>query len=135
MKNDFLTIEEEALATKLVNIAFQLHKNLGPGLLESIYEKCFCRELSLLGIPFERQKPVDLIYKGIEIDQGLRIDLLVDNLIVVEIKAQENFHPVWQAQVLSYLKLTGKKVAFLFNFHVPLMKDGIKRLVLTTNHP
>ena len=132
MIGDLLSDEEEALARQVVNIAFQIHKSLGPGLLESVYEKCFCRELQLLGVPFKKQFAVDLVYKGESIDQALRVDLLVNDAIIIEIKAHENYHPVWAAQVLSYLKLTGKKLAFLFNFHVPTMKDGIKRFVLAS---
>jgi GxxExxY protein len=79
-----------------------------------------------------RQQLVTIHYNGFEVDEGLRIDLLVDDLIVVELKAQENFHPVWEAQLLSYLKLTNKQLGFLINFHVPLIKDGIRRMVNTT---
>jgi GxxExxY protein len=103
---------------------------LGPGLLESIYEKCFCYELSKRNIPFEKQKVVRLLYDKLVIDEGLRIDILIDNLVVVELKAQEYYHPVWEAQVLSYLKLSNKRLGFILNFNVPLMKEGIKRMVL-----
>lgn len=125
-----LSNEEESLGKQLVNIAFTIHKILGPGLLESVYEKCFCHELRKRGIPFSRQKLVEIFYDGIVIDEGLRIDILADDMVIVELKAQENYHPVWEAQLLSYLKLTNKRLGFIFNFHVPLMKDGIKRMVL-----
>ncbi|MGN6439503.1 MAG: GxxExxY protein [Agriterribacter sp.] len=132
MSNTFLPLssKEELIGKQLVNIAFTIHKTLGPGLLESVYEKCFCHELRKRNIKFVKQKLVEIIYDGIKIDEGLRIDILVDDEIVVELKAQENHHPVWEAQLLSYLKLTANRLGFIFNFHVPLMKDGIKRMIL-----
>ncbi|MFT3826524.1 MAG: GxxExxY protein [Chitinophagaceae bacterium] len=122
--------KENLLAKEVVNIAFKLHKALGPGLLESVYSKCFCYELERRQIPFVKQQLVPIHYEGLLIDEGLRLDILVDDLLIVELKAQENFHPVWEAQLLSYLKLTGKRIGYLINFHVPLMKDGFKRFVL-----
>ena len=121
---------ENYLAKVVVDIAFVLHKALGPGLLESVYEKCFCYELEQRGIPFESQKKIAINYHGLILEDGLRLDLLVDDLLILELKAQENYHPIWDAQLLSYLKLTGKRIGYLINFHVPLMKDGFKRLVL-----
>jgi len=121
---------ENYLAKVVVDIAFVLHKALGPGLLESVYEKCFCYELEQQNIPFISQKNVPLNYKGLEIEEGLRLDLLVDDLLIVELKAQDIYHPIWDAQLLSYLKLTGKRIGYIINFHVPLMKDGFKRFVL-----
>ncbi len=125
-----LTERENWLATQIVDIAICIHKALGPGLLESIYEKCFCYELTKRNILFERQKIVRLQYDELVIDEGLRIDILVDKLVVVELKAQEYYHPVWEAQVLSYLKLSNNRLGFILNFNVPLMKNGIKRMVL-----
>ena len=125
-----LTEREQWLTSQLMNIAITVHKTLGPGLLKSIYEKCFCYELSKRDIPFTRQQALPVIYNNMSIDDGLKIDLLVDGLIIVELKAQENFHPVWEAQLLSYLKLTGKRLGYIMNFNVPLMKDGIKRMIL-----
>ena len=118
------------LSYDIVGCAIKVHKELGPGLLESVYAKCFYYELFNRKIAFEKQKDVPIIYQTLIIDEGLRLDLLVEELIIVEFKAQENYHPVWDAQILSYLKLTGKRLGFLINFHVPLMKDGIKRLIL-----
>lgn len=103
---------------------------MGPGLLESVYAKCFYYELTKRMIEFEKQKEVPIIYEKLEIDDGLRLDLLVDDLVIVELKAQENYHPVWEAQLLSYLKLTKKRLGFLINFHTPLIKNGIKRIIL-----
>lgn len=121
---------EELLAKQIVDIAIKIHKELGPGLLESVYAKCFYYELVNREISFQKQKDVPIIYRSLTIDDGLRLDLLVEDLIIIEFKAQENYHPVWEAQLLSYLKLTGKRLGFLINFHVPLMKDGIKRIIL-----
>lgn len=122
--------KEKQLASQIINIAITIHKALGPGLLESVYEKCFCYELSRRKIPYLKQKAVDIIYNDLIIGDGLRIDILVDNLVIIELKAQEVYHLVWEAQLLSYLKLTGKRLGYILNFHVPLMKDGIKRMIL-----
>src|SRR4030095_1738288 len=125
-----LSQTEEYLASQVVDIAIRIHKELGPGLLESVYAKCFYDELAKRCIQFIKQREVPIIYQTLHIDDGLRLDILVEDLIIIEFKAQENYHPVWEAQLLSYLKLTGKRLGFLINFHVPLMKDGIKRLIL-----
>jgi GxxExxY protein len=123
---------QEQIGKQIVDIAFQLHKALGPGLLEGVYEKCFCYELTKRKIQFITQKKVPIIYDNIEFEEGLRLDLLVEDLVIVELKAQENYHPVWEAQLLSYLKLTNKQLGYLINFTVPLIKDGIKRMVLSS---
>ena len=125
-----LSEREQWLANQVVNIAISIHKALGPGLLESVYEKCFCYELTKRQIPFLKQTNVPVFYDGFKIDDGLRIDILIDDLVIIELKAQENYHPVWQAQLLSYLKLTNKRLGYILNFHVPLMKEGIKRTIL-----
>ena len=125
-----LTEREQWLTSQLMNIAITVHKTLGPGLLKSIYEKCFCYELSKRDIPFTRRQALPVIYNNMSIEDGLKIDLIIDGLIIVELKAQENFHPVWEAQLLSYLKLTGKRLGYIMNFNVPLMKDGIRRMIL-----
>jgi GxxExxY protein len=125
-----LSDREEYLATQIVDIAIKIHKALGPGLLESVYERCFEYELIQRNIRYQRQKEVPIIYENLKIDDGLRLDLIVEDLIIIELKAQENYHPVWEAQLLSYLKLTSKRLGMLINFHVPLMKNGIKRLIL-----
>ena len=125
-----LSEREEYLAKQIVDIAIKIHRELGPGLLESVYAKCFYYELVKREIQFIKQKEVPIIYQTLQIDDGLRLDLLIEDLIIIELKAQENYHPVWEAQLLSYLKLTNKRLGFLVNFHVPLMKDGIKRIIL-----
>ncbi|HVM89506.1 MAG TPA: GxxExxY protein [Puia sp.] len=132
VKNNFkpITDHEQHLTGELMNIAITVHKTLGPGLLVSIYEKCVCYELAKRNIPFVRQKPLPIVYRDMEIDDALKIDFLVDDLIIIQLKAQENHHAVWEAQLLSYLKLTGKRLGYIMNFNVPLMKDGIKRMIL-----
>ncbi len=125
-----LNERENWIANQLIGIAVNIHKAMGPGLLESIYEKCIINELENRNILFERQKAVDINYNNLLIEAGLRLDLLIDDLVVVEIKAQDDYHKIWEAQLLSYLKLSGKRLGYLLNFHSPLMKDGIKRMIL-----
>lgn len=125
-----ITEHENKLGSSVMDIAFSLHRALGPGLLESVYEKCFCYELQQKQIPFLRQQMVPIHYKDLIVEDGLRLDLFIDDCLIVELKAQENYHPVWEAQLLSYLKLTGIRIGYLINFHVPLMKNGLKRIVL-----
>lgn len=122
--------KDNEIGREIYDVAFKIHRSLGPGLLESVYEKCFCYELSTRGISFKRQVTVPILYEGLKIEDGLRLDILVDDKIIVELKAQENYHPVWQAQLLSYLKLTNLRLGYLINFHTPLIKDGIKRMIL-----
>jgi len=125
-----LSEREVFLSKQVMDISINIHKQLGPGLLESVYEKCFCYELKKRNISFLRQKEIPIVYDELIIDDGLRIDILLEDLAIVELKAQENYHPVWEAQLLSYLKLTKKRLGYILNFHVPLMKDGVKRMIL-----
>jgi len=118
------------LTELIIGAAIEVHRALGPGLLESAYEECLCRELSLRGISFQRQLPLPVVYKGLTLECGCRIDLLVDGIVVVEIKSVEKLGPIHDAQLLSYLKLGGWKVGILINFNVPVLKDGIRRKVL-----
>ncbi len=118
------------LAKLIVDAAFKVHKNLGPGLIEKVYEACFCHELSKLGTPYQRQVVVPIVYDGTLLDEDLRLDVLVDNLIICEFKAVEELHPIWEAQLITYLKLTNKRLGFLINFNVTLIKNGIKRIIL-----
>ena len=122
-----LTEHEEWLCKEIVDCAYKVHKELGPGLLEKIYEACFCHELSKKEIPFKRQMKLPIKYDGILFDEGLQIDVLVDNLIICEFKAVETINPLWQAQIISHLKLTDLHVGFLINFNVPIIKNGIRR--------
>ncbi len=110
--------------------AIEVHRSLGPGLLESAYEECLCHELTLREIEFERQKPLPVGYKGVTLDCGYRLDLLVEGAVIIEIKAIEAIHPVHEAQLLTYLKLGLWKLGLLINFNVPVLKDGIRRRFL-----
>lgn len=107
-----------------------MHRSLGPGLLESVYEECLCHEFKLNEILFERQKPLPLNYKGIELDCGYRLDIVVDSKIILELKCVERIMPVHEAQLLTYLRLSKIHVGLILNFFTPVLKDGIKRLVL-----
>jgi GxxExxY protein len=121
---------EEAIAKKIVDAAYTVHKTLGPGLLEKIYELCFCHELAKRGLKYLRQVDTPIIYDGMTFDEGLRLDVIVENIIICELKAVDEMNPIWKAQLLSHLKLTGKRLGFLINFNVPLIKNGIHRMVL-----
>jgi GxxExxY protein len=118
------------LSTKIYDSIFSVHRALGPGLLESAYEICLKKELEDMGLWVETQKSVPLVYKGIELDAGYRVDLMIDQKIILELKAVETIFPVHRAQLLTYLKLTGCSLGFLVNFNVTLVKDGITRMVL-----
>ena len=117
------------LTGEVIGAAIEVHKALGPGLLESVYEECMCVELDLREIPHERQKELPVEYKGTKLDCGYRLDILVARKLVVELKACNSLEPIHEAQLLTYLKLTGLKVGLLINFNVPVLKEGIKRLV------
>jgi GxxExxY protein len=121
---------EEQIGKAIVNAAFKIHKELGPGLLEKVYEICLEYELKKAGYLVQRQIDIPISYDNLVFDEGLRLDLLVENLVIAEIKAVDLVNPVWQAQVMSHLKLTNRKLGFLINFNVPLIKDGIKRFVM-----
>jgi len=125
-----LSEKEERIAKAIVDSAYAVHSVLGPGLLEHVYEVCFCHELSKRGLNYQRQVVVPIVYDGIKFDEGLRLDVLVEDLVICELKAVEEMHPVFLAQLLTYLKLTGKRLGFLINFNVPVIKHGIKRVVL-----
>lgn len=118
-----------ALSGAVVHAAFRVHKTLGPGLLESVYDRCLRHELACRGVAFQSQLSLPVLYGGVRIDAGLRLDLIVDERIVVELKAVECLHPIHTAQLLTYLKLTGLRVGLLINFNAALIKDGIKRIV------
>lgn len=118
------------LTETVIGAAMEVHRALGPGLLESTYEICLCRELSLRGIPFERQKPVSIEYKGVKLDCGYRVDLLVDHRLLVELKSVDALTAINDAQLLTYLRLGGWTVGLIINFNVRLLKHGIRRRVL-----
>ena len=117
------------LSSKIIGAAIEVHKILGPGLLESAYEECLCKELSLRDISFERQKPLPLEYKGDKLDCGYRLDVMVEKSIILELKACEEIEPIHKAQLLTYLRLSNLSLGLLLNFNVPLMCDGIVRIV------
>ena len=121
------------LTDTIIGAAMEVHRGLGPGLLESSYEMCLCRELRIRGIPFERQVPIPVEYKGVKLDCGYRADIVVDGAILVEIKAIDSLLPIHDAQLLSYLKLGGWKIGLLINFNVELLKHGLRRRVLGLN--
>lgn len=122
--------ETEKVAKEIVDSVFKVHKELGPGLLESVYETCLTHELSKRGLKVGRQVSLPVIYDGQKIDAGLRLDLLVEDRVVVELKSVEKMIPVYKAQVLTYLKLSHKRLGLMVNFNVSLIKDGIVRVVL-----
>jgi GxxExxY protein len=122
--------ELNRLTDKIIGAAIEVHRNLGPGLLESAYETCLAYELEQLGLKIERQKPLPLIYKDIRLDQGYRIDLSVEHKVVVELKVVEQLVPAHEAQVLSYLKFSGCQIGLLLNFNTKLMKDGVRRFIM-----
>lgn len=122
-----LSNEEEWLCKEIVDCAYKVHRGLGPGLLEKIYETCFCHELMKKKINFVRQAELPISYDGLSLDGGLRIDVFVADKIICELKAVEMVNPIWQAQVMAYLKMTGIHVGFILNFNVPIMKNGIRR--------
>ena len=120
---------EDPWSERVIGAAIAVHRELGPGLLESTYEACFCGELTERGIPFERQKAVPLRYRGLVLDEGMRLDVLVGGELVVELKSVERFIDIHSAQVLTYLKMGGYPVGLLINFNVPLLRRGIRRFV------
>lgn len=120
----------EAASKKVIGCAIEVHRELGPGLLESTYEHCLARELSLAGLPFRRQVPLPVHYKGAKLDCGYRIDFVIGGSLLVELKIVDQLNPVHQAQILTYLKLSGIRVGLLINFNVEVLRDGIKRYVV-----
>jgi len=130
-KERFKPIPEstEKIGKLIIDSAFKVHNNLGPGLLEKIYEVCFCHELSKRGLKYQRQVDIPIVYDDLEFKEGLRLDVLVEECIICELKAIEIVNPVWEAQIISHLKLTNKRLGYLINFNVPKIKDGIRRFV------
>lgn len=126
-----ITERTEAIAKIIVNSAFKVHKELGPGLLERVYEICLAHEISKAGLDVKRQIDIPIVYDGIEFSDGLRLDLLIEDCIIIEVKAVEQINPVWDAQIISHLKLLNKDLGFLINFNVPLIKSGIRRFINT----
>ncbi len=119
----------DLITRRIIGAAIEVHRTLGPGLLESAYQACLAFELRQLGFKVEEQKPLPVVYKEVKLDCGYRMDLVVDDSVVLEIKAVEPLAPIHEAQLLSYLRLSGMHIGLLMNFHTRVLKDGIKRLV------
>ena len=122
-------LKEDELSNEIIGAAIEVHRNLGPGLLESAYEECLCYELAHRGIKYERQKLLPVAYKGTKLDCGYRLDVVVNELVVLELKAVDQIQPIHSAQLLTYLKLSNLKLGILINFNVTVLKSGIKRIV------
>lgn len=131
-QKNYLPMPEElnTVGKLIVDAAFRVHKNLGPGLLEKVYEICFCYELEKRVVKYSRQVEFPVIYKEMTFKEGLRVDVLVEDSIICELKAMDNVNPVWEAQILSQLKITGIRLGYLINFNVPTIGQGIRRLAL-----
>lgn len=122
--------EEDPLSNQIIGAAIEVHKALGPGLLESAYEKCLAHEFALRGIAFERQKTMPVVYKGCKLECGFRADFIVGGCVLVELKSVSDLMPIHSAQVITYLRLTGCKLGLLINFNETRLKDGLKRIIL-----
>lgn len=121
--------KENMLSQNIIGAAIEVHRQLGPGLLESAYEECLCHELTIQKMNFQRQQPLPVEYKKVKLDCGYRLDVVVEKLVIVELKAVNCLEPIHEAQILTYLKLTGLKLGLLINFNVPVLKDGVRRIV------
>jgi GxxExxY protein len=125
-----LVASDARVTRSIIGAAIEVYKPLGLGLLESAYEECLCHELTLRGVRFEKQKPVPLVYKATRLDCGFRLDLLVENHVVVELKSVDCFGPIHEAIMLTYLRLSGHPLGLLINFNVPILKDGVRRFIM-----
>jgi GxxExxY protein len=125
----FTVVKDTELTHSIIGAAIEVHRNLGPGLLEAVYEECLAREFGLRNIPYARQKPIPLIYKDLKLECGYRLDFLVRDRVVVELKSIEAIAPVHESVMLTYLRLSERPVGLLINFNVPVLKDGIRRYV------
>jgi len=123
-------IENDPLTEKIIGAAIEVHRVLGPGLLESAYEECLCHELCLQKIAFERQQPLPVVYKGVRLDCGYRLDVVVERRVLLELKTVEKILPIHEAQLLTYLRLAGIRTGLILNFNVPALRQGIMRMVL-----
>ncbi len=125
-----MAMEQDPASNKLIGLAIEVHRHLGPGLLESAYEDCLAYEMKQNGMTFRRQVPLPVIYKGIKLDCAYRLDFVVDGYLILEIKSVERLLPIHEAQLLTYLKISGLRLGLLLNFNVPLLRDGIRRMVI-----
>ncbi len=128
-RGDAETQRLNRVTENVIGASIEVHKALGPGLLESVYEECLCQEFRQRNVQFERQKPLPVVYKGLRLDCGFRLDIVVERKVVLELKAVEALLPVHEAQLLTYLKLSGMTLGLLINFNVPVLKQGLKRIV------
>jgi GxxExxY protein len=122
--------ENDLLTEKIIGFAIEVHRHLGPGLLESAYEECLCYELTHAGLIFRRQVPLPVVYKGVHLDCGYRLDLVIEDQVILELKTVERLMPIHDAQLLTYVKLSGIPTGLLLNFNTPILKDGLRRLML-----
>ena len=125
-----MAFENDRLTEKVIGLAIEVHRQLGPGLLESAYEECLCLELSEAGLAFRRQVPLPITYKSVQLDCGYRLDLVIEDHLILELKAVEGLLPIHEAQVLTYMKLSGLRTGLLLNFNSAVLKNGIRRLML-----
>jgi GxxExxY protein len=125
-----MAFENDGLSQQVIGLAIEVHRHLGPGLLESAYEECLCLELKEAGLPFRRQVPLPIIYKSIKLDCGYRLDLVVMDRLMLELKTVEQLLPIHNAQLLTYMKLSGIRTGLLLNFSSAVLKDGLRRLIL-----
>jgi len=123
-------LRHEALTERIIGAAIEVHKTIGPGLLEGVYEECLCHELQLRSLLFERQLIIPVVYKGVTLDCGYRLDLIVESTVILELKSIDRILPIHEAQLLTYLRLLSKPVGFIINFNVPILRNGIVRKVL-----
>jgi len=123
-------MSDNDLTHQIIGAAIEVHRLLGPGLLESAYEECLSRELTLRGLKLQRQFPIPVVYKDVRLECGYRLDLLVESRIVVELKSIEALGPIHEAIILTYIRLSGRRLGLLINFHVPVLRDGIKRYII-----
>src|ERR1700731_2859542 len=121
---------DNEISHAIIGAAIEVHRLLGPGLLESAYEECLSKELALLRLLFDRQKPIPVVYKDVKLECGYRIDLLVEGRVVVELKSIEGLAPIHEAVILTYLRLSGRRFGLLINFNVTVLKDGIRRFII-----
>ncbi|MBX3414706.1 MAG: GxxExxY protein [Pirellulales bacterium] len=128
-RGDAETPREDQITGEIIGAAIEVHRELGPGLLESAYEKCLCYELSLRGLQCDRQVPLPVQYKSVRLDCGYKIDIVVEQRVIVELKTVDKLLPIHEAQLITYLRLSGHQLGLLLNFNVPVLKDGLKRLV------
>ena len=125
-----MAYENDPLTEKIIGFAISIHRDLGPGLLESAYEECLCYEIEQSGLSFRRQSALPIVYKSVRLDCGYRMDIVVENRVIVELKTVERLLPIHEAQMLTYLKLSGIRIGLLLNFNTPVLKGGIRRMLL-----